>query len=496
MSARFDPPPTSATDPDDNVLNPKDTVPVTAKQNAPNPPAATVVAKADKNKPRAAKFPIGWSSGSEAIQRIVAIKPVFGEERNGLKLGAAYSTPQRVFRPGKRIPIELFVMNVSNKEITFTAMVDFMAYPPHVVNAADESMKVSRLLTYMVKPSHKITLGPGEACGLTALGLGIGNAGPASFIDPVAGSYKLNYRFAGLTAGTLNFGVTKKEAETLTVRTVGTYTTGHATPERMGILKPVFGKPKHGIEIGAAFATMMREFKTGDRVPLDLFIRNVSEEELKIQFFVQNLSDQPIVMNSKGEKMHIPMRMRGWMYIGPRHASIKPGETWVYTAYGLGLSARNIPGGLKLPPVGKYTLRFSGPIKVESKTGKPRTASWSEHYDTGTLDFEAFKNEAGDTQIRLPSKSKSRADENAIGARSKGAKPAETAKKPELASNEFLSFLRAIDDLSGEEMQKQIELLTNSPRMQTPQSKEEQQRLLDELQMMQEIAERRKNASK
>jgi beta-lactamase regulating signal transducer with metallopeptidase domain len=335
-----------------------------------------------------------WRRGTEALQRIIDLKPVFGSELDGLKLGIAYATPQRVFAIGDRLPVELFLMNVSNREVTTKFRLNFLAYPPAVTDSQGKRMSVPRLITFIARPLHTVTLKPGEACCVPALGLGLGEVGPVSFVSPTDGKYQVSYSLAGLTSGSLEFKVTRQEAGDL--RIDASYLSGIATPERLSIVKPVFGEAGRGIEMGLAFSTLRREFSIGDTIPIDLFFRNVGEREVTFGFHRDFYWSPLSVFNSRDEKIRI-VPLTHWMFEPGLTLTLNPGEAYAVPTPGLRLSQGQQPLSLVAPDIGTYRIELSR--RVASDLEKPN--KWYEDLKTGSLELKVIEQEGGSSRIQL-----------------------------------------------------------------------------------------------
>jgi|GEM_PF-2756420 beta-lactamase regulating signal transducer with metallopeptidase domain len=370
--------------------------PVEAAPDAPvetsNPAYAPA---AEPTKLSVFKYPGSYLHGKDALQRIVDLKPIFGAEQGGLTLGLAYATPQRVFRLGDRMPVELFLMNVSDRVVRTKYIINFVFDTPEVVNSKGERMSVPRLETYVGKrPHNKLGLGPGEAYVIQTSGLGLGDIGPVSFESPTVGKYRFSYRLAGLTSGQLKFDSAKEESGDL--RFNGYYASLYSA-ERMSIIKPAFGKARRGIQMGLAFPTLKREFAMGEKLPLEIYLRNVSDREQTIGFHPDFYWSPPSYVNPRGEKQRIdPLPV--WLFEPGLTLTLKPGEAYGVSTPGLWLSESKRGLSLVMPDLGTYRIEYTRPII----NGVENTEYWDEELQTAPLPLEVFNNKDGKRSVRLP----------------------------------------------------------------------------------------------
>jgi S1-C subfamily serine protease/beta-lactamase regulating signal transducer with metallopeptidase domain/protocatechuate 3,4-dioxygenase beta subunit len=162
--------------------------------------------------------------GLSAKEQMELLKPKFGDAKRGIQLGVAFASPAATtYALGDRVPMVLFFRNAGQQEVTFQVHVDFMAYPPSVVNEDGQKQSISSLLTFIDKPTRTITLKPDEVYSVETYGLGLGKKqGAPSFESPVDGKYTIEFSEGifwnlndpqekwseGLTSGTLEFEVT------------------------------------------------------------------------------------------------------------------------------------------------------------------------------------------------------------------------------------------------------------------------------------------------
>ncbi|MFT5527502.1 MAG: S1-C subfamily serine protease, partial [Pirellulaceae bacterium] len=285
------------------------------------------------------------------------------------------------------------------KEVTFDFTLDPQIRPLSLVNSRGESVKISTLISRNAKPTQTITLEPREPCSIPTMSLGLGAQQTAPSLEsPLVDQYELSFELGIvqrtkdlkdvwseiLTSPALKLKIVKNDKQALRVETFATY--GDAA-DRMAILKPVFGRPHRGIEMGLAISTFRRRFAIGEHIPMDLYFRNAGKKEATFRYHPDFSCHTPSVVNSRGEKMKVSGIMT-WMEGRTYNIALKPGESsWVRTA-GLGIASR-FPNFVS-PTVGKYKIKFSDSI-IWNNSGKPD--SWSE-LESGSLEFEVFDIEA------------------------------------------------------------------------------------------------------
>lgn len=348
-----------------------------------------------------------WKKG--ALEKIVQLKPLFGPEKDGLKLGIAYTGSERSFPEyvrGDRIGIELFLMNVGEKETSIQLKRDpTLAYVPRVVN---ERREVVRGIDAQQpdQSSVRVTLRPGEACRVPTAGLGMGDSQRFANIEsPVGGVFKLSYQVESLKSGTLGFKVWTDHLLKLQVRVFGDYFAGISSPERLRILKPVFGKARRGIEVGIAYSTLKRDFSIGEVIPMDMFFRNAGREEVSFEYVEDFFWNRPLVVSSRGKEVPIT-RVHAWISPGPHKVTLKPGEVWGLHTRGLALGHR-VTGNIheddtpqpvfESPVAGEYELKFKETIS--NSGGAP--GEWSDELTSGKLKFTISKDKAGNIRAKL-----------------------------------------------------------------------------------------------
>jgi beta-lactamase regulating signal transducer with metallopeptidase domain/tetratricopeptide (TPR) repeat protein len=146
--------------------------------------------------------------GKKAEELIAQWKPVWGEEQLGVRYGIAFSSKQRQFRIGQRVPMMVFFRNVSDKPLQVDVRPDFIWEVPKVTGANGAAIEVERVALLGSIPHYRETLKPGEAFGAIYLSIGLGeNPRPGQqdwapyWKMPAAGPYKLTHTIAFKVAG-------------------------------------------------------------------------------------------------------------------------------------------------------------------------------------------------------------------------------------------------------------------------------------------------------
>lgn len=392
------------------------TVSVIRPVSAESPKVVAVAVVSDNIQPQDKEmgpYPSSWKSGTEALQRIIERKPIFGQG-SGLRLGIAWATPQRVFQIGERLPVELFLFNAGEHEETTQFQINFLADPPKVVDANGKDLQVSHLFTFMTRENHKLSLRPGEAIVIPALGLRVGGEGPVHLEKPQPGEFRMTYSLAGLTSGEVGFKLGRGPRWGGVINAEHHGRSGLVTPERISILKPKFGKAKHGIELGVAVSTLQASFpveevyrrqsalthdrwvppkQLGHMIPMDLFVRNAGSREVSFQ--LPDISwSPPDVVASDGQSVYvqpIPLFDTGPVW----KISLKPGEVYGIRKHGVGVSRHKKSTLSFVPPAaGMFDVSYTYTIQFDGEAGG------SEELTTGKLTLEVIDGDNGQGTVQ------------------------------------------------------------------------------------------------
>ena len=152
--------------------------------------------------------------------------------------------------------------------------------------------------------------------------------------------------------------------------------------DRIIQLDPEFGPEHRGLKLGVAYSKPQIIWQMGQRIPLELFVVNVGNEDASFSIrSAPRISYAPRVANSKGE---VVRGVNNMVVFQPSYGvTLKPGEVCRLPASGLGLSTGENVADFKSPKVGDYTMSYH----VESLT-------------SGVLKFKVEKDDAGKTRVR------------------------------------------------------------------------------------------------
>lgn len=176
----------------------------------------------------------------------------------------------------------------------------------------------------------------------------------------------------------------------------GSHYRGKKAEEFIDNWKPVWGESQLGIQYGIALTTPRRQFKVGERIPLAVFFRNVSDKPQQLDHRPDFFLNTPQVINANGEA--VELSKVGLLGTAPHYRdNLQPGEAFgpLYGNFGLGDNPR--PGHqswapyYKSPAVGEYKLTHSLAFKVAGPDVKSNDTSddWKAgELTSGTLEFE------------------------------------------------------------------------------------------------------------
>lgn len=168
---------------------------------------------------------------------------------------------------------------------------------------------------------------------------------------------------------------------------------GKESADRIKQFPPSFSKAQEGIEIGISLASDRKVFRLGERVPLDLVIRNVSQKTLHVEHALYPPETPPTVLDANGKRMSID-RLLLLGAIRLYRDILKPNEVAVYRHMGLGVGETPEPPGtfwhpfLKTADVvpGKY--RLSQQVHVSVHEDGVDTGGAALNTTTGEVKFE------------------------------------------------------------------------------------------------------------
>ncbi|MBS0263608.1 MAG: HEAT repeat domain-containing protein, partial [Planctomycetes bacterium] len=167
--------------------------------------------------------------------------------------------------------------------------------------------------------------------------------------------------------------------------------------------KPTWGETKLGIQYGIALTKPQRQYAVGERVPLVVFFRNVSDKPLKIDMSPDYYGNPPRVVNGQGTVIELENVLLAGT-IARYVEQLAPGEAVgpFYLNFGLGENPR--PGKqswhpyFKTPVAGPYTLTHRVSIDVQglNKGDQPQKTPLT----TGEIGFDIVA--PGQAAVREP----------------------------------------------------------------------------------------------
>lgn len=154
--------------------------------------------------------------------------------------------------------------------------------------------------------------------------------------------------------------------------------TGEDAKREAQRVRPLWGAAEAGLQLGIAIPTHTPRFKVGQRVPLELFVRNASAREVAFAYQLaiwpfDTLLNVPEVRNKQGKLLHVPAFGLGGLP-AIRKEALAPGAVLVFRHPGLLLGR---PGEREPSPShpdtvlvdaapGRYRLRHSVRLDVGS----------------------------------------------------------------------------------------------------------------------------------
>lgn len=232
---------------------------------------------------------------------------------------------------------------------------------------------------------------------------------------------------------------------------------GKEAAERVKQFPPLFSKPQDGLEIGIAIASDHKTFHLGERVPLELVIRNVSPKSLVVQHSLYPPETPPTVIGKDGK----PIAIEEIILLGSnrRYRDIlKPNEAAVYRHMGLGLGEKPNPPGTFWHPLLKNADAVPGKYRLSQQL---HISVREEGRDDGGTGFRAVTGEV-EFEIALVDPKKGAE----VPAEKPVEKPAEKqvespAEKPADKSAKFNPKIvivrgKAIDDETGKPIAKKF----------------------------------------
>ena len=171
---------------------------------------------------------------------------------------------------------------------------------------------------------------------------------------------------------------------------------GKKAEELIDQWKPVWGDEQLGVQYGIAITGEQRQFRVGQRVPMAIFFRNVSDNPLQVDVRPDLTWDIPKVTGTNGTAIEFE-RVALLGSVPHYREKLEPGEAFgaIYLSIGLGENPR--PGQQdwapywKTPVVGQCKLKHAIAFKVGGLEASRDITSddWKPgHLTTGTLALE------------------------------------------------------------------------------------------------------------
>lgn len=171
------------------------------------------------------------------------------------------------------------------------------------------------------------------------------------------------------------------------------YFRGQEAVDRIKKVNPAWSDAQEGVRFGIAIIREKRQFHADQRVPLEMFVRNVGREAVSISLAADFAGNVPELKSATGVTIQverIPLSGTVPLY----RESLKPGEAFGFRHFGVGLGPRTWPPYWDEPKQGKYTLRHTHEIDVApADEGKPGQRL---KFTSGVVEFEVVDGAASD----------------------------------------------------------------------------------------------------
>lgn len=218
-------------------------------------------------------------------------------------------------------------------------------------------------------------------------------AGPLLLKVRVRGYDEQEVRGVRLTAGEVI------EVKVPLVRKEKRYFRGQEALNRIEKVKPAWSETHQDVQFGVALVGDKRQFRAGERVPLEMFVRNVGKEGVEISLAAEFLGNVPEVKNAAGEAVAVErILLAGTVPL--YREFLKPGEAFGFRHLGVGLGPNPVPGEQNWHPYwaepkpGKYTLRHTHEIDVDPANGL--IPGKRVKFTSGVVEFEVVDGAASD----------------------------------------------------------------------------------------------------
>jgi beta-lactamase regulating signal transducer with metallopeptidase domain len=190
--------------------------------------------------------------------------------------------------------------------------------------------------------------------------LGAMLVGMLSSIDPVAATADAVEPEVELTpAATSNEPVVTESKSILT---------GDAARERLMQVRPQLMTNPHGIQFAVSYTPEKIAFLAGERVPVDLYLRNGGSDDIWLSFLQMDASFPPLLLNEQGDS--VPLSVMHQRFAQPPVVvALRPGDVCVIQSSGIGVGAGQHAPALEPLTPGQYHLEYDLPVAALDRTG-------------------------------------------------------------------------------------------------------------------------------
>lgn len=380
----------------------------------------------------------------EAEALIKQFKPAWSSAKQGIRFGLSHATEQRTFRIGERVPVTLFVHNVSDKAATVNLYADFFQQVPTVLDNQNKVIELERF-SASKRPIHEVTflqtLKAGEMFAVWHPGVRLRETAERNYVPdhepwkafpywktPRVGTYGLSQTHAfdvsdpshanttdrsvaarsAYTTGAIRFEIVGDNEERKTDRGGEPATDADNADARVDVehpkgrffggadalraienLKPAWSEEKLGVQLGVSHFSKKRRFQSGDVVRPAIFIRNTSNEAVAVELDLGYMWNIPTVRDYARNRVQFH-QITATGLDTPFREVLKPGEAYAlrHPTFCIG-PPEKVPGYSlywQQPIEGTYSLTQTEQIKVTPIDDAKNTRRAS--FTTGKIEFE------------------------------------------------------------------------------------------------------------
>jgi beta-lactamase regulating signal transducer with metallopeptidase domain len=231
--------------------------------------------------------------------------------------------------------------------------------------------------------------------------------------------------------------------------------TSAAAKQKIEELKPVFGKPVDGLELGIAFDSKSPKFTPGVWASFNVFIRNVSDQAIEFEYFSPFATGRvAVVRNAMGDI--VPIAGHVVLFeVRPVRVLLQPGEShWDVEGFQVGTQADGKKSGplWEDPKPGQYTAELPLPLSILSG-GKPDEPT-SVELSSAAIRFTVSTNATVDQGAKT---SRDAGQEEAANAAEDLASKRLAAAKAQLARTEQLHALNLVSASQVQAERQEVE---------------------------------------